>query len=440
MKGLEGARVVVLDDKVEEALPVLYALASMGIAAAFFNPDHGVRSFPSEPLKGVRLAILDMDLVGGGADSKTKVSALMGAINRILSPSNGPYSVLVWTMHPDLQEHFERALFTSEQTPRPLSVLSIRKDEVGLDGELNADLLFDKVMESLSVFSPLVILESWERDCHKAASDVLHSLSELVQPTTTDPGEWRRTWAEDSLQVMKVLAEGEAGKTLKDDICLSSLYTALNPLFVDRLEVATTVTPPDPDLAIPVMKAGGALSSDRRARINTMVHLAHDQLQRISAGNIYLFAVSDKAPTEIPSFNSVLADMAVNEPSPDLATRFAQETRLVAIEISPRCDHAQKKLRSLRLVVGLLIPEGLRDHFKASNRDMSFLWELGPVYIDAGPLHGAYHLLLSARFQANTALEALSHGEAFARLRTQALSNLQFWVSFYTSRPAMSEL
>ena len=79
MIGLKGTRVVVVDDEASDALPVLKAFAQKGVPCAFF--DGSLEGLPeeNEQLSGVRLAILDMDLVGVGVSDKSKAATLQAA-------------------------------------------------------------------------------------------------------------------------------------------------------------------------------------------------------------------------------------------------------------------------------------------------------------------------------------------------------------------------
>lgn len=438
MKGLQAAKVVVLDDDEDEAVYVLNALAVMGIAAAFYNPTKGQETFPAEPLSGVRLAILDMDLVGAGTDDKSKISALIGAIRRILSVSNGPYSVLVWTKHPDLQEAFERALFATPDAPKPISVQAIAKAEVGVGGKFNPTLLHSRIAQCLDSSVPLAILQSWEQLSLTAASEVLRALSALVQTGETEPERWRDTWTKDSLSLMKALAKAEGGKALGPESYLSTLFAALNPIFVDRFEASTRRFAPQPALAEAIFSATGDISSDRIAKLNSMLHLSYDHLDKMSAGNTYLVAALAPLPFTTPTADAVLSDLLNEAPPAETLEALRLATHFVAIEISPQCDHAQGKLRSHNFVTGLLVPAELRPKYKKPKAELSYIWESAPIYMEDGIPPGVYSLLLSARHHAVTDVAAFQGKEAFVRLRSQILSQVQFCMASYSSRPAVT--
>ena len=62
---------------------------------------------PAQPLSGIRLAFLDMDIIGAGVDPKSKVAALANCMRRVIDRNNGPYVAIAWTKHPELVEELD---------------------------------------------------------------------------------------------------------------------------------------------------------------------------------------------------------------------------------------------------------------------------------------------------------------------------------------------
>ncbi len=219
MEGLKLTRVVVLDDSEDEGLQIIKALWERLIPAIYFS---GPETPPKkeERLVGVRLAFLDMDLVPGTIDVKSKMSALVGMLRGILAPNNGPYSVVAWTKHTELVKEFEEYIFNTSDVPRPIAVAVVDKDECkGKDGE-NWDLgkVKTELTAKLAEASPLLFLQTWEGSCFDAATSVTTKLSELtgadIEKTPTD---FRATWKTQMLRLLNCLAIAEAGRrNLKD--------------------------------------------------------------------------------------------------------------------------------------------------------------------------------------------------------------------------------
>ena len=96
MDGLRTARVLVLDDKIADAKPLMEALAKHGIGATYFSGDLDMLPCADRKLTGIRLAVLDLDL-GSGGEAPAVISALLRTVNGIVRHDNGPYLAIAWT-------------------------------------------------------------------------------------------------------------------------------------------------------------------------------------------------------------------------------------------------------------------------------------------------------------------------------------------------------
>ena len=88
MNGLGGARVLLLDDQSAEALPVIKAFSRAGVPAVFFDGKESELPTKSRKLRGVRLAILDMNLGVTGNDN-TIASTLVQTFTRSSARTTG---------------------------------------------------------------------------------------------------------------------------------------------------------------------------------------------------------------------------------------------------------------------------------------------------------------------------------------------------------------
>ena len=434
MVGLKGSRVIVVDDELDDALPILKALAKKGIAAAFFTGS--VEDVPPEDqrLYGVRLAILDMDLTGGGTDDKTKVSALLNFIGKVLHPENGPYAVVAWTKHAELTAMFDERLFTIESLPKPIVTIKIEKADCKKDDQFDLTVVSSKLEEALAKFSPLLFLAAWEEKCYAAATGVTNALSILAEPELTKPETWRETWKVQLLQLMHAMAEAESGSNIVDGSSgLIALYTALNPLHADRMESSSANLPEQLrrcSMEIVTKEASEDCGAARKAKINTMLHSAFDQLDRFRPGNVYLHA--DVAGNTI-SIDELIEDVAQK----NHGSEIKQNSTPIVVEVSPVCDYVQGNIRSARLVGGLFVPVSLAPKIK---HQADFIWPFGPIFFNSETLQGEYRLFLSARHIMNVSPVTLGSLKAIMRLRLQALTHLQVRLGYHASRPGMLSL
>jgi len=110
MEGFRTSRALVIDDIPAEAIPVIQALGSMGIASIYHDasPD----AVYSKKHTGMRLLFLDMVLTNRSAsesDPEGAANALTGALGQLIELSNEPVVAVCWTRHPDFKEDFQKA-------------------------------------------------------------------------------------------------------------------------------------------------------------------------------------------------------------------------------------------------------------------------------------------------------------------------------------------
>jgi hypothetical protein len=491
MEGLKLARVVVLDDSEEEGLQIIKALWHNQIPAIYFSgPDTAPPT--NERLVGVRLVFLDMDLVPGTTDPKSKMSALVGTLRRILAPNNGPYSVVAWTRHLELVKEFETYIFNIKDIPQPIAIAVVAKDDCKEDGGNNWDLqkVKNELNAKLAEISPLLFLQAWEGSCFNAAASVTATLSDLADQGGGTPDVFRAGWKAQMLRVLNSLAVAEGGRRhLKDgDTAVVSFSSALNPLHTDRLEGQSE------DLCNKVRHCSKEIISKEAfehigptavGKINSMLHCSYERLDKFYAGNVYLVSTNTgltPLSANLNDFFNGYLDAPPASPEQKYGFEFLKNNSIpVLLESNPTCDHAQKKVKVARLIAGLLIPrsevekefppriskekpstwedrmiamirttaewwhrvagkelaEARRSEYRFVKRAES-LWTFGPLYlnIEERPIK-EYYLLLNALFVYSAKVSDVEKAKALFRLRTQAFSYMHFWFGNHASRPGM---
>ena len=440
MLGLSGTRVIVVDDKEDEALPILKAFARRGVPCAFFNaPAKKALPRKGERLRGVRLAILDMDLVPGMASEAGKAAALANYLGNILSPDNGPYGVLAWTYHPEIVERFEQYVFAEASIPNPIFTLMIGKDQCFKKGRCDYSHLSTLIEAELGKNISLKLFEAWEETCFKAATSVTNTLSNLAINQAADLRQWRERWTTQLLQLLYTVARAEAEEMLDRNTCINALFTSLNPLHADRMENQMVgLCESLADNASDILGAVGNSGPERKAKLNTMLHLSLRDVRRFSMGNIYLFKQKRK-PSFVPSCRELLKGNWVQGRNDEEKARHTEEIINAAfpvlIEISAACDHAQNKIQRARLLSGILVPVA---HRKKLNRGADFVREFGPVHLEEPIVDaGIYYFYYSSRQVRSIEIDQVKKLNAAARLRGQALGELQAWLAQRESRPGI---
>jgi hypothetical protein len=493
MEGLTVTRVAVLDDDEKEGMEIIRALWRRQIPALYFR---GVEDAPAADslLTGIRLLFLDMDLVPGAGETRTKVSTLVATIRRIVSPDNGPYSVIAWTKHMELVEEFEKYIFERNDMGQPINVVAISKDACRDDAdEFDIDKIKAVLDATLVEFSPLMFLQSWEASCLDAAIRVTAELSTLAQQGVySSPKEFRDNWKLQLLRMMHSMAKAAGGRAIKEDrdVAFAAFCSALSPLHADRLESRKSqLCETMHSYSDQILSDDVSNGCDKSAisRINTMLHCSYDRLHEFYAGNLYLATDRTSFGKLIVNPNEFISGFVDGSPRSDDWKRgfntLKEHAIPVVLESNPTCDHSQKKVKIARLVAGLLIPrteidkpirpvEARSDPITSNwetrvvacvhrtaewwhsvmgetNPDArlpeyrfvktaDFLFMIGPLNLDIPHIGRAdYYIVLNAQYLFSLPKKEAEKEVAQFRLRTQAFTNFQFWFGNHSSRPGM---
>jgi hypothetical protein len=436
MISLRGARVLLIDDISDEALPIIKAFAKKGIPVAYFNGSIGDLPEESEKFTGVRLAILDMDLVGGGDTNDNKISTLISRLQAILSTDNGPYTMIAWTKHIELVELLESKLFALYQAkeilgkvPLPVVCLRLEKKDYKTGTDFDVAKLASSIESKLKDSIPLRTMQTWEEECLRAAIGVTNNLSNMVARQDNSLVAWRESWNKECLGLLISLAREEiGGDNLSKETFLNALFGALNPLHADFFETDHVPLPELLDDMIP--KPVNGENNPLAGKINTRLHLSFKNIEQFRPGNIY--KLSDYAGL-FPVNSRGIFDNLIQVGLKDKDDVFNKVTPIL-LEVSASCDYAQNKIKLARYLAGIIIPIEEINKFKKPD---GYLLKLPLFWID----NKDCCVFLSSQHIVSLDLQqAKEQMHAFARLRSQGLIYVQFWMAQQMSRPGVMML
>jgi len=447
MNGLIGARVLLLDDEPKEALPVIKAFSKAGISITYFDGSEDSFPLEAERLRGVRLAILDIDL-GFGSNAKNRASTLAARFSKIISDKNGPYGVLIWTNHPEDVEEVSAAIFDHVSTPNPMFVVSLSKAKFmsGLgDNSLQTSTtaaVRNALQDSLRKGSaPFECLQLWESFAFAASTNVTNAISDLTGTSATKLDDWQKAWGDEMLSLMLVIARARYGKHLTEENVLRSVLLALNPLQLDRMDLLVESNAKSVSHhAKGIFNAQGTASLTRRAGVNSMLHLSTDHLKQFAPGNLYLFEHGKRTPSFIPTVDELLKGWIEGngEKLNENMTLVSNAAHLCAVEISPVCDHAQDKIGFSRLIAGVILPwNGLAKQIK---KQVQFIKIVGPLNIAENLPIGDYGLYLNSRYVTSSPLKRIKRLKAAYRVKPELLADIQTWSSYQGARQGITVL
>jgi len=311
-----GGQIVVVDDKVEEATPLLTALAKNGAPHLYYSGE--VDLLPELPLTGVRFVFLDIELAGmAGQSDKNKASGLAGVLKKVISEENGPYVVVFWTTHIEVIEIVKAIL--NGKAIEPVAYITANK-ALCLSG--NVDGVVAHLNEALKGIGAFELYVKWENTLNSSGKKFVSEFANNVSRGLN----WSKNTADLFYWLYKAFVDkNELADKNERFRCACNL---MNRSFVDSLHRATIK-----DMCLPdgfLFEGGGAALQDEiKAKLNNSLFLSLHDLNRPHTGYVYL------------SVDEGLKTMLLNQLFKD--GDLPQNGSLCTIVVTPECDLAQNK-------------------------------------------------------------------------------------------------
>lgn len=121
--------VLVVDDQVNDALPLMRLLASNGIACTYYSATEG-EALPKTPTQKIRVAFFDLQLIPSLSNVASYVSVIIGLIDKLITTNNGPYVLALWTSRAEqIAEDVAKRIQEGLTTKKPLAVIHLSKSD-----------------------------------------------------------------------------------------------------------------------------------------------------------------------------------------------------------------------------------------------------------------------------------------------------------------------
>ncbi|MBF0565116.1 MAG: hypothetical protein HQK89_07730 [Nitrospirae bacterium] len=372
-----GGRIVIIDDKFEEIKPLLALFGKNGMPCLYY--DGTFERLPDSHPGGVRFVFLDIQLMGmEGHDDKTKASGIIGCLNRIISKSNGPYVIVFWTRHPEIEKIIIQQC-TGNHIPDddiPKINLSpvrfVRLEKTFYLSQDNIDDLSRKLNEELSKIGAFLLYVEWENILHNASKAFIHEFANHARAGDN--------WSKDTSDLFYKLYESYVGEKNTTDIKDERFRYAcslMNRSFHDTLQRFS-----NENLTLPqgFTLDKGVIKKETIARLNTSLFLnVHFLSERPSTGYVYCHKDNFLNCILLESICKKLVDKCED-------SVFI----LLKIIITPECDLAYNKTLKApckpqnnkihRIVYGLLFSESKMIQSNQSKPESIF--SIGPFWYE----------------------------------------------------------
>ena len=362
--GLSKAKILIIDDNPvhgkiiantlwKSGKPVLFVHYS---EQALIDETYGLHS-------GVRAIFLDINLTGDGGffTGSHLYTPAEQALKKLLDDNNGPFALITWSSHDTeaegLYQHLQERL---PEGNRPVSLHKMDKDKLLQENEENRDQKLQETISGiLSKYHSLRFLIEWEGHIQNSSAELVKNLA-----TIADINE-HSTFDKNLECLLRQLAQAEVGKKWleKDKNISSPLYSLLATLLSDRLsytnpkEYPVTNTPCDDIKQLEFTKW--------KCEINTFLHFDKSDCIGSMPGSLFSYPL-DSSNTPLPVIKTKKAmsncirshflDMRKEVEGYKQRKRISDECELLLMDVTPPCDHAEKKVEWRPFIVVCKVP------------------------------------------------------------------------------------
>jgi hypothetical protein len=482
---IENTISLIIDDKSEDGGLICDYLRNEFLPYQFYLYDEKkteeIKSSPKN-LTGIRIIFQDLALMSTTHPGKNDYDAAADTIEALLSKRNGPWLLITWSTWsmPDgggdeypkqLFDHLHKEL---PESLRPFDYIAVDKSFFTNDSrhgsakclteltEEQKNKLSEYIKERVSNNQPLHLLAEWEKNAKSAIYSTTSELSQLAMQHTAEP--------EKALgRIIYELATAYAGKHGEnEDYLQHALSEVLSDIIRDKIEHNGTPINPLPSITEFAKIDKGVLEpiGSWKEKLNKAIHIdthAFD-LDSSSPGSIFIIEKEEGIkflPDEIKNKRDInsfkrrhFLQFLTTEKSEK--ENICDSIKIICIDITPPCDHANKKSEWNKYMIGVLVPIENEKYCcllaKTNNgdkeRDVSKLLgdnlvQLPKFYLTLPNNFGEFRAIFNSRLTislpSSHSAEILGN-EKVGRVREQLLSDMRSWFIRQTTRPGIIEL
>lgn len=329
---------------------------------------------------GIRLAFFDLNLGPGSPGDSDLCNIVSQALKNIIDKKNGPYALIIWSLHADklpvIKQYIEER--EKDNIPSPILVDSIDKVQV-VDNPAKLKAEIRRVLSN----STLTALFDYENMALQAATDSMNSLFDLI-PKGSDKWGEHTDFDKNFDIIFSRMAVNATEREYARNNPKGSIKKALSPILVHNINNLNL----DDSWNTLLTKFDSKLPKDLDVgRLNTAYHIT--DLKKLHKDIRGVVTVSNLGTSYKPLFGKTkreifeyMFDIDPSNSKIDLSKvdEFYKKCEFVFLEISASCDYANRKPRVLKYMLGIehpypidLYKEGTKKSDKKDAVNQSFI-------------------------------------------------------------------
>lgn len=422
-----NGRIIIIDDKIEEAQPLINVLSKKRIPFNYYcGTNHN--EFPDNiNFNKLRVLFLDLNIFELSTDEKSVISSIDAILKKVIPDYPNPFLLVIWSKKDKqydiaLRSHFEKHL----PLKKPTEIIYLQKaDYFDYDGEKwvpQQDCIPKieiKITEELDKVSAVKAFAQWENLIHDSACEAI----ELMNDFNSNDDNWNRNTKNILYNLAKSISGNESIDNLDDKKKLEYALIIFSEIMYDSLDNKIRN-----GLNIDIGRiAGSGLEPRIKNKLNTKIHLefnVSENLENLQSGNVY------RLPEYSGFINGILdGNVKVSKKEEIIKSK----PLLLEMDVTPICDHAQYK-NYVRVLYGLAINADIFSKGDFKKNDFCYS-DIPPIEIHEIP----YYLLFdfrSIKFKDKNSIITRGIAPLF-KVRHELFVDILFHLSLQVGRPGV---
>lgn len=341
----ESNKIVLVDDDENELKRLSHVFYDKGIGCRSLKYD----SFYDAPLSNVHILFMDINLSNANeGDDKKRNTTLKDALNLYIAKDNGPYVLVFWTSNVEWKDSFLEFIKRDEDNlpVSPCYITTMAKEEFSVEK-----------IEAIFNESPVRILFEYEEEMSKSISDATTRILNTI-PIDKVWGE-TKVFDANCKNVFASIAAQNAGYELAKQNPDRAIKEALIPLYAHTFLSSKSNLWGNALKGIFDQKKSFP-SNYNLAQLNSIFLIDSNKNNLLKEYRGCVCKIKDSKRL-IKSFYSEKGYESVDDWYFDtLPLKDKSDlgyAKMVCIEMSAACDYSQKRNRTYKYLLGLMIPE-----------------------------------------------------------------------------------
>ena len=353
-----NGRIAIIDNSVEQALPLMSVLSRHNIPYVFYKGDD-VKFLPENPDNDIRILFLDLNLISEKIENEKDIrSVLYAVLKRIISPQNYPYVLVLWSRQESEYSKVLKELFSTElKSCSPIFIANYIKSDFfpnfsqDLDESVDDERILDELKQILINLPAYSYLMQWENCVHNSADATIqdifhdyHSQENWENNANCILSMFAHSYLEKKYKISSSQEKAKASLLFLNDVYNDTLESNVsNVLFTNAVDLSYEVT--------------DDYRNDIIAKINECILFSNEIESVHQPGCVFSVnqpEVTTKYFHEI--FNDSFCRNGLSNKDAKLVKQdIYKSLQPCEIVVTPACDYAQNKMKYDRIVQGIII-------------------------------------------------------------------------------------